>query len=143
MTHKGRLIKRIVTIGAVVLLLGALSFYVLYNKDKNSIPDGFIMGNGRLEATEVDIATKIPGRLIEVLVKEGDYVDKNQIVARMDTSALQAQLNQAEVRRLIQTRHTAISKVEGIRLKVELAGKELKRSKNLFTKGIVTQQQYD
>ena len=145
MTHKGRLIKRIVMIGAVVLLLGALSFYVLYNKDKNSIPDGFIMGNGRLEATEVDIATKIPGRLKEVLVKEGDYVDKNQIVAKMDTSTLQAQLNQAEadVRRLIQTRHTAISKVEGIRSKVELAGKELKRSKNLFTKGIVTQQQYD
>lgn len=145
MTNKSRVTKRIATIGALVLLVGALSFYVLYNKDKNSIPHGFVMGNGRLEATEVDIAAKLPGRLVEVLAKEGDLVDKDQIVAKMDTSTLQAQLRQAEaeVRRARQARLTAISRVKGIRLRMELADKELRRSKNLFKQGVSTQQQYD
>ena len=132
-------------LGTVLVLVGAVSLYIFYNKDRNSVPHGFVKGNGRLEATEVDIATKPAGRLAEVLVKEGDFVRKNQVVARMDTSTLKAQLRQAEaeVMRARQARQTAVSRVEGIRLRMELAGKELQRSKNLYEKGVSTQQQYD
>ena len=145
MAGKGKVIKQVIAIGAVFILVGVLGFSFFFNKDKNSIPQGFVQGNGRLEATEVDIATKVSGRLAEVLVKEGDFVDKGQVVARMDTTTLQAQLRQAEaeVSRLRQARLTALSKVEGFRLRCTLAGKELQRSKNLFAQGIVTQQQYD
>jgi HlyD family secretion protein len=145
MAKKGKVIKRIVIITAAVVLIGGLVFHIFYGKDRNSLPQGFVAGNGRLEATEVDIAAKLSGRLAEVLVKEGDFVEANQVVARMDTSTLQAQLRQAEaeVRRARQARETAVSRVEGIRLKLVLAEKELVRSKNLFAKGISTQQQYD
>ena len=63
----------------------------------------------------------------------------------MDTTALEAQLRQAEaeVARLRQARLTAISRVEGARLRLELADKELKRSKNLFDRGVMPEQQYD
>ena len=113
----------------LVLLAGVLAFYLYINKDKNAVPKGFVKGNGRLEATEVDIATKLAGRLTEVLVKEGDLVDKNQIVAKIDTSTLLALLKQAEaeVKRAKQARETARSKVEGIRLNMEFAVKELER----------------
>ena len=145
MAEKGKVIKKSVTIVVLVLLAGALAFYLYINKDKNAVPQGFVMGNGRLEATEVDIATKLAGRLTEVLAKEGDLVDKNQIVAKIDTSTLQALLKQAEaeVKRAKQARETALSRVESIRLKMELAVKELERSNNLFAKGIFTQQQLD
>jgi HlyD family secretion protein len=145
MANKKKVFKRIIAIGAFVILVGVLCFHIFFNKDKNAVPQGFVKGNGRLEATEVDIATKLSGRLAEVLVKEGDFVDKNQIVAKMDTTTLEAQLRQAEaeVRRVKQVRLTTLSKVEGMRLKTNLAGKELKRSNNLYTKGIATQQQYD
>lgn len=145
MANKRKVFKRIIAIGAFVILVGVLCFHIFFNKDKNTLPQGFVKGNGRLEATEVDIATKLPGRLSEVLVKEGDFVDKNQIVAKMDTTTLEAQLRQAEAElmRVKQVRLTTLSKVEGIRLKANLAGKELKRSNNLFTQGIATQQQYD
>jgi HlyD family secretion protein len=145
MAKKGKVIRQSATIVVLVLLIGGLSYYFYYNKDKNSIPQGFVTGNGRLEATEVDIAAKLAGRLTEVLVKEGDFVEKNQIVAKMDTSTLQAQLKQAEaeVKRAKQARETAFSRVEGIRLKLLLAAKELERSNNLFAKGISTQQQLD
>ncbi|MGD0821778.1 MAG: HlyD family efflux transporter periplasmic adaptor subunit [Desulfomonilia bacterium] len=145
MANKKKVFKRIIAIGAFVILVGILCFHIFFNKDKNAVPQGFVKANGRLEATEVDIATKLSGRLTEVLVKEGDFVDKNQIVAKMDTTTLEAQLRQAEaeVVRVKQVRLTTLSKVEGIRLKTILAGKELKRSNNLFAQGIATQQQYD
>ena len=137
MASKGNVFKRVIAIGAVFILVGVLGFYFFFNKDKNSIPQGFVKGNGRLEATEVDIATKLSGRLAEVLVKEGDFVDKDQVVAKMDTTTLQAQLRQAaaEVSRMKQARQTALSKEEGFRLRYNLAGKELERSKNLFSTG--------
>jgi HlyD family secretion protein len=145
MAEKGKVIKKSVTIVVLVLLAGALAVYLYINKDKNAIPKGFVMSNGRLEATEVDIATKLAGRLTEVLAKEGDLVDKNQIVAKIDTSTLQALLKQAEaeVKRAKQARETALSRVEAIRLKMEFAVKELERANNLFAKGIFTQQQLD
>lgn len=62
----------------------------------NRLPQGLSVGNGRLEATEVQIASKTPGRLAEVLVDEGDKVTQGQLLARMDTRTLEAQRNQAE-----------------------------------------------
>lgn len=55
----------------------------------------FAVGNGRLEAQEVHVATKLPGRIAEVLVDEGDAVAAGQMLARMDTASLAAQLAQA------------------------------------------------
>jgi HlyD family secretion protein len=145
MDEKGKVIKKSVTMVVLFLLAGTLAFYLYINKDKNAVPQGFVMGNGRLEATEVDIATKLAGRLTEVLAKEGDFVDKNQIVAKIDTSTFQALLKQAEaeVKRAKQARETALSRVEGIRVKRELALKELERSNTLFAKNIFTQQEHD
>ncbi|MGA2554331.1 MAG: HlyD family efflux transporter periplasmic adaptor subunit [Smithella sp.] len=145
MGEKGKVLKKSAAILVLVLLAGALVFYLYTNKDKNAIPKGFVMGNGRLEATEVDVAAKLAGRLTEVLAKEGDLCKKNQIVARIDTSTLQAQLKQAEaeVKRAKQARETALSRLESIRLKLVLAVKELDRSNKLFAKGIFTQQQLD
>ena len=63
---------------------------------KPSLPDGIAAGNGRLEANELFISAKIPGRIKEVLVNEGDTVNPGQVVARMDTEELEASLRQAE-----------------------------------------------
>ena len=60
------------------------------------LPPGVAMGNGRIEATEIDIATKLAGRIKEVLANEGDFVEAGQIVARMDTQTLEAELRQAQ-----------------------------------------------
>ena len=55
-----------------------------------TLPPGFASGNGRIEATEYDIATKRPTRIIQVLVKEGDLVEPGQVVVSMDTADLEA-----------------------------------------------------
>jgi HlyD family secretion protein len=48
-----------------------------------------------MEATDIDVAAKIPGRLKEVYAEEGDYVTAGQVVAQMDIETLEAQRNEA------------------------------------------------
>lgn len=57
--------------------------------------NGFVSGNGRIEATEVNIATKLPGRIQDILVDEGDFVQAGQTLAVMQLDTLQAQRDEA------------------------------------------------
>ena len=59
---------------------------------------GFVSGNGRIEATEVAVATKLAGRVQEMLVDEGAFVSAGQPVARMQIDSLQAQRDEAVAR---------------------------------------------
>lgn len=59
---------------------------------------GLTRGNGRIEATEVDVATKLPGRVEAMLVSEGDFVKAGQPLARMLDSSLVAQRAEAMAR---------------------------------------------
>ena len=61
-----------------------------------ALPEGVVSGNGRIEAVEIDVAAKTPGRVRDVLVDEGAYVKAGQIVAHMNTDVLQAQRAEAE-----------------------------------------------
>jgi HlyD family secretion protein len=54
--------------------------------------------NGRIEATEVNIAAKYAGRIVKEFVDQGDYVTKGEVVAQMDTDVLQAQLREAKAK---------------------------------------------
>jgi HlyD family secretion protein len=57
--------------------------------------DGFASGNGRIEATEVDVATKLAGRIEDILVNEGDFVKAGQTLASMQSDVLKAQYDEA------------------------------------------------
>ena len=43
-----------------------------------TLPDGIVKSNGRIEATQVDVSSKYPGRLSEVTVEEGSSVTKGR-----------------------------------------------------------------
>ncbi len=61
-----------------------------------ALPDGFAQSNGRIEATEIDISTKTPGRIDTILVKEGDFVKAGEVLATMDTRTLKEQLHEVQ-----------------------------------------------
>lgn len=77
---------------AIVVVGGIVAWRVL---TRDPLGDDIAAGNGRIEATEVDIAAKTPGRIREILVDEGDTVKAGQVLARIDVDALQAQRAQA------------------------------------------------
>ena len=79
----------------LALVLAAGGYLLWRNLQPTPLPTGIASGNGRIEGTEIDVATKIPGRIAEVLVNEGEFVTAGQVVARMDTASLEAQLREA------------------------------------------------
>jgi HlyD family secretion protein len=111
-----------------------------------ALPEGFAVGNGRIEATEVDVATKLPGRLAEVQVREGDRVESGQVVAVLDIDALQAQQRQAqaEQRRARQEREHALAVVEQHESELDFARRDLARVQRLSRSGqFVSEEQID
>ena len=60
------------------------------------LPPGIASANGRIEATDIDIATKTPGRIKDILVDEGDIVTAGQILAHINIDVLEAQRREAE-----------------------------------------------
>lgn len=88
---------KIIAVVAVVLAGAALAWRLAPWRDAGPGP-GFVSGNGRIEATEVAVATKLAGRVQEILVGEGDFVQAGQPVARMQIDSLQAQRAEAVAR---------------------------------------------
>lgn len=60
--------------------------------------EGIAYGNGRIEAVEIDISTRVADRIQEIVVDEGDLVTAGQVIALMDTEPLQAQRREALAR---------------------------------------------
>jgi HlyD family secretion protein len=73
----------------------ALAAGVVILRSRRAQPPAFGGGNGRLEAVDVDVATKTAGRLLSVVVQEGDLVRAGQVLARMDPATVLAQLEEA------------------------------------------------
>ena len=56
------------------------------------MPDGIVKSNGRIEATQVDVAAKYPGRLATLTKDEGDEVTAGEVVATISSPETEAQL---------------------------------------------------
>ncbi|CAK9892258.1 MULTISPECIES: HlyD family secretion protein [Pseudomonas] len=131
--------------GALIALLLAAGGLGYWKSLHDRLPEGLSMGNGRLEATEVQIASKIPGRLAEVLVDEGDTVKQGQLLARIDTRTLEAQRSQAEaeVLRARENYSAAQATVQLRQSEQLLASQELKRVREIFQRKYASQQLLD
>ena len=92
-----RHMKKII-IALIVIAAVGLAVYGIKSYRDNAIyrNPAFASGNGRLEATEVNIAAKLAGKIEKILVNEGDYVKKGQKLVFMQTNVLEANLAQAK-----------------------------------------------
>ncbi len=138
----GRCSKRtLYLIAAALLLVGGFAAWWIFSAP--GLPHGFAAGNGRIEANQVYVATKYPGRVLEVLYDEGDTVDAGQVVARMDTSALEAQLRQslAQITEAQDNRNVSLAQVDVKRADYNFASKQYARSRQLVGTGAVSGQE--
>jgi HlyD family secretion protein len=146
-------------VAALIILVGAGGYYYWRQLDANPLPAGFARGNGRIEAVEIDIATKTPGRILEILVNEGDFVTAGQVLARMDTAQLEAQRRQAEAQLQraninVETAKSMVSQRQAERkaaaavvdqrtAQLDSASRKLDRSEQLIKTNAVSQQVLD
>ena len=86
--------KKWIVVGVIVAAV--VIAIVVWIKMKPAGPGtGFVSGNGRVEATDIDIATKLAGRVQNILVDEGEFVKAGQPLAQMQVDVLDAQRDEA------------------------------------------------
>lgn len=114
--------------------LAAASFYLLPRLKQTEAADTFASGNGRIEATQVDITAKIPGRISEIYVKEGDMAEKGRLLALIDDKELTARMNQAEAqtRQAVENMNYVNALLKQKESELSLALKNYERAKNLY-----------
>jgi HlyD family secretion protein len=125
---------------------GAAAGYVAWKQyEASALPAGIISTNGRVEATQVDISTKIQGRVIEIIPHEGDMVSPGEVVARIDTSETGAQLHQAQASAQLarQTFTTRTADVASDQAQLDYANQQMARTAALVDKGWATRETYD
>ena len=130
----------------IAILAGLIigGYFVWQRLNQPSVPPGFAAGNGRLEATEIDIASKFAGRVTEVDAKEGDTVDAGQIIARIDPESLDAQLRQAEARiRESRDANKALGSVAEKRATTTLKRSNIRARGNYSRSALVPEQNLD
>lgn len=87
-------IKKLSIAGAIVVAV--LVAYLIWKNMDKSDTDALVSGNGRIEATEINVSSKLSGQLEEILVHEGDFVESGQVLARIKVSGLEAQLREVQ-----------------------------------------------
>jgi HlyD family secretion protein len=142
-----------------VILVAGLAYLGWGLFRPRGLPDGFARSNGRIEATEIDIATKTAGRLVAVNVNEGDFVSAGQVLAQMDTAVLKAQLREAEAdlrraktavdtaRSSVAQRESekaaAVSTVAQREAELDLAQSKFDRGERLVKSGALAKEDFD
>lgn len=147
------------------LALGALAavvaagFFVWSGLRDNGPGDGFVSGNGRIEATEIDVATKLAGRVVEIYAGEGDFVKAGDVLAQMQIDTLNAQRDEAVARHQqainavgsaeaqVAVRESDLAAAEAVVLQraseVDAARRRLARSEALAGEGAASIQELD
>ncbi|MCG8567101.1 MAG: efflux RND transporter periplasmic adaptor subunit [Desulfobacterales bacterium] len=112
---------------------------------------------GQVEATQIDLASKIPGRVIELHVKNGDQVKKGDLIFVLDSPEIRAKLSQAQAavdaagsmrdKAFKGARVEEIQAARNLRDKaragLELAEKTHVRIQRLFNDGVLPAQKLD
>lgn len=132
-------------VAAIAIAAAAAGYFYWQDQVNSRIPDGLASGNGRIEAVQVDISTKIPGRVEKVLVKEGDLVQSGQEVALIDTAQLKAQHLKAlaDIASAESQVAAAQATIAQARAELTLAEQELDRASRLVAQGHTSQETYD
>ncbi len=84
--------KRIIPILVLLVLVGGA--YILTSRAEAQT--GALTASGTIETTDVTVAPEASGRVSNVLAKEGDTVQANQVIIQLDDSLLKAQLAQTQ-----------------------------------------------
>ncbi len=115
--------RKLVPVLVVVLALTLTTLY--FEVFRHMGRDGrYLEGNGTIEVTEIEISSKVAGRVLSIPFDEGRDVKKNDLLVRLDFDELSAQRSSA-------------------RANLDNAAKNLKRARDLYTSGSVSKKDLD
>lgn len=149
--------KRLLLSGAITLLaVVGIGLYFLDGYQERKVP---IQGSAIIEATEVNLSSKIPGRIVDIKFKEGDKVKANDVAISLDSAEIEAQVKQTEAdlenaKAMYLNSETLLKNAElGMKIAdadfdkatvaYEDAKKNLARAEGLFSEGLMPHKDYD
>lgn len=80
----------------VIVIIAVVALGGYWWTTRVTVADGSLRASGTIEATDVTVSPEIGGRVVDVLAAEGDRVEADQIIARLDDTLQRAQLKQLE-----------------------------------------------
>jgi HlyD family secretion protein len=86
-TQHNNILYAILGFAVVVIIVALIGFFAL-GRDPELI-------QGQVEASEYRVSSKVPGRILEIRVKEGDYVKVGDTLAILDAPEVRAKMEQA------------------------------------------------
>jgi len=146
--HKNILLA-IVGFVAVIIIVALIGFLTI-NRDPNVI-------QGQVEVAEYRVSSKVPGRILELRVKEGDYVKVGDTLAILDAPEVRAKMEQArsaenaaaalELKAQNGARKEQIqgaySVLQQAKAGFEIAEKSYNRIQRLYDEGVMSAQKRD
>jgi HlyD family secretion protein len=134
---------------AVVVIVAIIGFLAL-DRDPDII-------QGQVEVTEYRVSSKVPGRILELRVKEGDYVKVGDTLAILDAPEVRAKMEQAQGAQNaaaaleLKARNGArkeqiqgaFSVLQQAKAGYEVAEKSYNRIQRLFDEGVISAQKRD
>lgn len=85
-----------ILIALMLAVAVAFAVYMNYKRTADTTPEGFASSNGRLQLQNIDVASLRAGRVSQVLVHEGDLVEKGTPLVTLSSEELDTQLQGAE-----------------------------------------------
>jgi HlyD family secretion protein len=110
-----------------------------------TLPEGIVKSNGRIEATQVDVSSKYAGRLAEVTVEEGSSVTQGQVIAKLTSPEYDAQLRSAKanVQKANDALASAEAEITSRQSALEFAKSDFERGQQLIKAGHITKQTFE
>ena len=134
---------------AVVIIVGLIGFFAL-DRDPEII-------QGEIEVEEYRVSSKVPGRILELRVKEGDFVKAGDTLAILEAPEVEAKMEQAQravdaasAQELMARNGARKEQVEGayqvlqqVKAGLEIYEKSYNRVQRLYDQGVMSAQKRD
>lgn len=134
-----RKIKKSAIIIMGLVVAGLIAYFVVDTIKYQSTDDAYV------ETTTVSVAPKVSGQIVEVLIKDNQFVKEGDLVARIDDTDYKVKVDQitAQYERTLLDQENARANFKAADANIELAKKDLERYKNLYESGAVSKQKLD
>ena len=148
-SQHNNILLAIIGFATVVIIVALIGFFTL-GRDPQVI-------QGQVEVSEYRVSSKVPGRILEIRVKEGDYVKVGDTLAILDAPEVRAKMHQAqsaedaaaalELKAQNGARkeqvQAAFQMLQQAKAGLEIAEKSYKRVQRLFDEGVMSAQKRD
>ena len=148
-TQHNNILLAIIGFSAVVALVALIGFFAM-GRDPELI-------QGQVEVSEYRVSSKVPGRILEIRVKEGDFVKVGDTLAILDAPEVRAKMEQARSAENAASAQEEMARngarqeqiqgafqlMQQAKAGLEIAEKSYERIQRLFDEGVMSAQKRD